>query len=91
MQFVSTIKSEGNKLKGRERYIVTEISNDNNRCKIQKFTKDQLRNRKYEVKLNEIFSVVTENNNLDDKEIIRGENDEEETVEEVGWPRRTKV
>ena len=69
------IKTDGSKVKGRDRYIVTEILNDT-RCKVQKFTKNQLRNCCYEVNLNEIYPVTPEIfENLN--EPIRGLEEEE--------------
>ena len=49
------IKKEGDKRKPRDRYIVTDISD--NFCTVQKFINNQLRSKPYKVKLTEIFPV----------------------------------
>ena len=43
------IKSDGNKHKARERFLVTDIKGDS--CTVQKFTKSQFRSQKYQLKL----------------------------------------
>jgi hypothetical protein len=53
------IKSEGDKTRGRSRYIVVEI--DGEGCVLQKFVKSQLRGKKYQLKLTEIYPVGPEN------------------------------
>ena len=52
------IKSEGEKHKARERYLVTEVNNDS--CTLQKFVKSQLRSQKYSLKLSEVYPVRPE-------------------------------
>ena len=52
------IKSEGDKTRGRERYIVTEV--DDSCCTVQKFVKSQLRAKKYQLKLTEVYPVPSE-------------------------------
>ena len=49
------INSDRTKLKPRDRYIVTDVSNDT--CQVQKFTGDQLRARPYQVKRADIMKV----------------------------------
>ena len=52
------IKKEGDKTKPRDRYIVTDISD--NICTVQKFINNQLRSGPYKVKLTEIFPVSSD-------------------------------
>ena len=52
------IKSEGDKTQGRCRYIVVEM--DGEGCVLQKFVKSQLRGKKYQLKLTEIYPVKPE-------------------------------
>ena len=52
------IKKEGDKTKPRDRYIVTDISD--NFCTVQKFINNQLRSRPYKVKLTDIFPVSSD-------------------------------
>lgn len=49
------IKSDGNKVRGRDRYIVTAI--DNEFCTLQKFINTQFRSPQYRLKLTEIYPV----------------------------------
>jgi hypothetical protein len=52
------IKSEGEKHKARERYLVTDVKDDS--CTLQKFVKSQLRSQKYALKLSEVYPVQSE-------------------------------
>ena len=52
------IKSEHDKTKPRDRYIVISIENDS--CVLQKLVKSQLRSKRYDLKLTEITPVVNE-------------------------------
>lgn len=52
------IKREGDKTKSREKYIVTNVAND--LCQVQKFTKDQLRSRRYDVLFTEIIPISSD-------------------------------
>ena len=53
------IKCEGDKTRGRQRYIVTEVSDGC--CTVQKFLKSQLRSKKLQLKLTEVYPVPPEN------------------------------
>ena len=50
------IKSDGDKHKARDRYLVTSV--DEESCTVQKFVKSQLRSQKYQLKLSEIYPVL---------------------------------
>ena len=50
------IKSDKEKHKARDRFLVTDISKDS--CTVQKFVKSQLRSQKYQLKLSEIYPVL---------------------------------
>ncbi len=52
------IKSEGDKHNARSRYLVVDILKDC--CTLQKFAKSQLRSKKYQLKLSEIYPVQPE-------------------------------
>ena len=52
------IKSEQEKHKARDRYLVTDINGDC--CTVQKFVKSQLRSQKYQLKLSEVYPVLPE-------------------------------
>ena len=52
------IKNEGDKTNPRDRYIVTDISD--NFCTVQKLINNQLRSIPYKVKLTEIFPVSSD-------------------------------
>ena len=49
------IKSDGNKTRGRDRFIVVEVNGDS--CVVQKFVKSQLRSKRYPLKLTEVYPV----------------------------------
>ena len=49
------IKAEGDKTRGRERYLVVDVKDDC--CTLQKFVKSQLRAKKYQLNLTEVFPV----------------------------------
>ena len=49
------LKNEGSKHKARELYLLTSIDYDHLEAEIQKFTENQLRQKKYIVRLSEIF------------------------------------
>ena len=50
------IKSDSNKNRGRERYVVVKVNGS--RCTLKKMLKTQLRAQEYELKLNEIMLVT---------------------------------
>ena len=52
------IKREGDKTKSKEKYIVTNVRDD--MCQVQKFVKDQLRSRRYDVLLTEIVPISSD-------------------------------
>ena len=52
------IKSEGDKTRARDRYLVTEVNE--NCCTVQKFVKSQLRSKRYQLKLTEVYPVSPE-------------------------------
>ena len=49
------IKSEKEKHKARDRFLVTDVTEDS--CTVQKLTKSQLRAQKYQLKLSEVYPV----------------------------------
>ena len=53
------IKSDGDKNQGRDRYLVVEVGDEF--CTVQKFVKSQLRRKKYQLKLTEVYPVQPEN------------------------------
>lgn len=73
------IKGEGDKTRGRERYIVTEVGDGH--CVVQKFVKSQLRNKKLQLKLTEIFPVQPEAIVIPGR--IRGLDHADQDVDEV--------
>ena len=52
------IKSEGDKTRARERYIVVDVNDSS--CTVQKFVKSQLRSKQYQLKLTEVYPVSPE-------------------------------
>ena len=50
------IKSEGSKNSCRDRYIVVDM--DDEHCIVQKFVKSQLRSKRYQLKLTEVYPVI---------------------------------
>ena len=52
------IKSDGEKHRARDRFLVTDITGDS--CIVQKFIKSQLRSQRYPLKLSEIYPVCAE-------------------------------
>ena len=52
------IKSERDKHRARDRYLVTKVDNDS--VTVQKFVKSQLRSQKYQLKLAEVYPVHPE-------------------------------
>ena len=52
------IKSEKDKHKARDRFIVTDVTEDS--CTVQKFIKSQFRAKKYQLKLSEVYPVHSE-------------------------------
>ena len=50
------IKSDGDKTRGRDRYLVVEVNGDS--CVVQKFIKSQLRSKPYPLKLTEVYPVA---------------------------------
>lgn len=52
------IKNEKDKTKARDRYLITDIKD--NWCTVQKFTKSQLRAKRYELKLTEVYPATSE-------------------------------
>ena len=52
------VKGEGDKTKSRERYIVIDILGDS--CTLRKLSKSQLRSKSYQLKLSEIYPVLSE-------------------------------
>ena len=52
------IKGEGDKTKARERYLVVKVLGDS--CTLQKITKSQLRSKPYELKLHEVYPVLSD-------------------------------
>ena len=52
------IKSEGDKVRARDRYLVTDVDGDS--CTVQKFVKSQLRSQRYQLKLTEVYPVSPE-------------------------------
>ena len=52
------IKSDGDKTKARERFLVVKVLGSS--CTLQKLSKTQLRSKPYQLKLSEIYPVVTE-------------------------------
>ena len=52
------VKSEGDKTKARERYLVVKVLGDS--CTLQKISKSQLRSKPYQLKLTEVYPVVSE-------------------------------
>ena len=57
------IKSEHDKTKPRDRYIVVTLDRDS--CSLQKLLKSQIRSKRYDLKLTEVEPVVTPSNELD--------------------------
>ena len=53
------VKSEGSKHEAREFYLISDIDHDQSIASIQKFCGSTLRNKQYEVKLNEIYRAAT--------------------------------
>ena len=53
------IKSEGDKHTARSRYLVVDVCDDF--CTLQKFVKSQLRAKKYQLKLCEVYPIQSEN------------------------------
>ena len=53
------VKSEGDKNKPRDRYIVVDI--DREHCVVQKFVKSQLRTKRYPLLLTEVYPVIPDN------------------------------
>ena len=51
------VKSDKDKTKARDKYIVTKLIDENN-CQIRKFTKSQFRSKVYNVLLSEIFPII---------------------------------
>ena len=64
------IKHEGDKTKSKEKYIVTNVRDD--MCQVQKFVKDQLRSRRYDVLLTEIIPISSDMLYDDHRFPIRG-------------------
>ena len=52
------IKADGSKTACRDRYIVVNV--DDEYCVVQKFVKSQLRSKRYQLKLTEIYPVVAD-------------------------------
>jgi hypothetical protein len=82
------IKSDKEKHKARERFLVTEVTEDS--CTVQKFVKSQLRAKKYQLKLSEVYPVQPEPitlpgmiRELDCGPDVDGEEDEEAQDEYV--------
>ena len=53
------MKNEGSKHEAREFYLISAIDHDQSIASIQKFCGSTLRNKQYEVKLNEIYPAAT--------------------------------
>ena len=80
------IKSDGDKTRGRDRYMVVEV--DNGSCILQKFVKSQLRSKRYQMKLTEVYPVFPEIiefsgkiRDLDDVEVVETEEESQQTVQ----------
>ena len=72
------LKDDGNKNKSRERYIVTKILGDS--CTLQKITKSQLRSKPYELKLTEIYPVVSELPTIHDPLVVDCSDDDTDSL-----------
>lgn len=84
------IKREGDKTKSKEKYIITNVSDDI--CQVQKFTKNQLRSRRYDVLFTEIIPISSDML-YDDKQFpIRGvEHDDSDNESVAPAPRTADV
>ena len=73
------IKEEGDKNHVRDRYLVIAVGDGC--CTVQKFVKSQLRNKRYQLKLTEIYPVLADEIELKGK--IRGIDDIEDLGDQV--------
>ena len=72
------VKHEGTKHKIRDFYLVVSIDHGNNTAELQKFCGSSLREKRYLVKLNQIYLASA---NFVSYHNVSGENDEDDGVE----------
>ena len=91
------VKNEGSKHQARDFYLVTEINHGENEVYLQKFCGNQLRSRRYRMKLTEIYPAAANFRTANVEDRTNGitvnnemsENENEEDQEEIQELRRS--